>query len=542
VTVKAPVSVSGGSVVPFEIEIKNNNSVTLSGADLGIVFPLGARDITDTSANAKRIQEFIGDILPGQTLKKNYSVALYGVENEKKEINITLEYKVAGSNSLFNKTKNFVVLISSSPVSIVVTGPVEVNTNQAVDFTVEVTSNSPSVIKGLLLKAVYPFGFSFTSSNPKIFSKNDLWLIGDLAPGAKRTIKFSGVLNGQEGEERGFTFNLGSQSKSDSLAIEIPLATEFSSVTIRRPFVSADITLDGSSANEYVSSAGSKINALINWHNNLAYEVSDVSITVKINGNAYDESSLRVTNGLYNSIDNTIIFNKATDKTLAILEPGTSGASRFSFDSFSVKSVTGSALTNPIIYVDVTVKGKRVDYSDGPEDFFFSDSRKIKLTTNPQLSASALYYVGAFKNTGPMPPQAEKETTYTITWTATNPLNNLSGVQVAATLPAHVKWLSSITPGQEKVDYNEDTRAVVWNLGSVLAGAGTISPARVVSFQVSILPGVDKIGSVLDLISAASLTGRDSFTLTGVSSSFSGLNTRLNNDPYFKEGNEIVIQ
>jgi hypothetical protein len=75
VTVKAPVSVSGGSVVPFEIEIKNNNSVTLSGADLGIVFPLGARDITDTSANAKRIQEFIGDILPGQTLKKNYSVA-----------------------------------------------------------------------------------------------------------------------------------------------------------------------------------------------------------------------------------------------------------------------------------------------------------------------------------------------------------------------------------------------------------------------------------------------------------------------------------
>jgi hypothetical protein len=542
VTVKAPVSVSGGEIVPFELEIKNNNSVTLSGADLGIVFPLGAKNISNTAEPAKRIQEFIGDILPGQTIKKNYSIALYGIENEKKEINITLEYKVAGSNSLFNKTKSFAVLIGSAPVSIVVTGPKEVNTNQTVDFTVDVTSNSPSVIKGLLLKVTYPFGFAFSSSNPKIYSRNDLWLIGDLAPGAKRTITFTGVMNGQEGEERGFTFSLGSQSKSDSLAIEVPFATEFSSVTIRRPFVSADIYLNGSSAAEYVSLAGGQVETIIKWRNNLAYEVSDVVLTVKLSGNTLDKSSIKVTDGLYKSIDNTIVFNKATNGALGVIEPGGEGTSKFSFNSFGVKTVTGSALVNPIIGLSISVTGKRVDYTSGQDNILFSDSRKVKITADPQLSAKALYFVGPFKNTGPLPPQAEKDTTYTLTWTVTNPLNNLTGGVVTAVLPPYIKWLGLVSPGSEKVDYDAGTGKVVWTVGNISSGAGTVAPAREVSFQISMMPSVDQIGAAPSLLSDSLLMAKDSFTLTNVSDSFSGLSTRLSNDPYFKNDYETVIQ
>lgn len=294
VTIKAPVSVAGGEVLPFEIEIKNNNNVTLVGSDLGVVFPLGAKQVEDTALEAKRVQTFLGDILPGQSIKKNLAVVLFGEENEQKDINITLEYKVAGSNSLFNKNKTVSILISSAPVSIVVTGQKEVNTNQNVDFTVEISSNSSSVIKNLLLKADYPFGFTFKNSSPDTFSQNNLWLIGDLAPGAKRTIRLSGILSGQEGEERGFNFSLGSQSKNDTLSLEQALVASFSSVTIRRPFVSADITLNEESGAEYISSSGEKIKATINWQNNLQYEVSDVSIVVKMSGNALDKSSVLI--------------------------------------------------------------------------------------------------------------------------------------------------------------------------------------------------------------------------------------------------------
>ena len=44
---------------------------------------------------------------------------------------------------------------------------------------------------------------------------------------------------------------------------------------------------------------------------------------------------------------------------------------------------------------------------------------------------------GTFTNTGPIPPKAEAETTYTVTWAVTNPLNNLTDVRVSAILPSY---------------------------------------------------------------------------------------------------------
>jgi len=542
VNVKAPISVSGGAVVPFEIQIINNNNVTLSAVDMGITFPSGAKDPVDTSLSAKRVQTFIGDILPGQKITKNLSVALFGVENEKKDINIALEYKVAGSNSLFNKVKIFSVVISSSPVNLIVTGPSEVNTNQSVDYTIEVSSNSSAVIKDLLLKVEYPFGFSFTNSNPKTFSKNNLWLIGDLEPGAKRIIKFSGVLSGQEGEERGFTYDIGSQSKSDSLLIDVPFSSSFSTITIRRPFVSTDVTFNGVDTAEYVSLAGSQIETLINWRNNLPYEVSDVSILVSLNGNTVDKSSIQAEEGFYKSINNTILFDKTTNPDLAILEPNQTGVSKFTFSSFGARTVTGSGLINPTITLDISVSGRRIDYNEGQNSILFSDSRKIKITAEPQLFAKALHYIGPFQNSGPVPPKAEQETTYTITWTVTNPLNNLSGARVTATLPPYIKWLGAVSPDRENVDYNEGTGVLVWNIGNIVAGAGTVSAAREVSFQISLLPSVDQIGKSPGLTGEAVLSARDTFTLTDVLDSFPALNTRLSSDPYFRVEAEAVIQ
>jgi len=542
VTVKAPISVTGGEILPFEIEIRNNNNTTLSGVDMGITFPTGSRQADNISLPANRIQEYIGNISPGQVVKKNLAVVLFGSENEKKDISISLEYRITGSNSLFNKNKIVSVLISSAPVNIVVTGPQEVNTNQTVNYKVEVTSNSPTIIKDLLLKADYPFGFSFINSVPNYYSKNNLWLIGDLEPGAKRTIMISGILNGQEGEERSFDFSLGAQSASDSQAIGVEFTSYLAAITIRRPFVSADIYFNGNDVDEYVIGSGEKIETVIRWQNNLPYEVSDVSITAKITGNDVNKASIQVEGGFYRSIDNTIIFNKNTNSVFANLSPGQTGESKFSLSSFSSNSVTGSILSNPTINLEISVKGRRVDFQGGQENVLFSDTRKIKITSDPKLYAKALYSIGPFQNTGPIPPKAEQKTTYTVTWTVTNPLNNLSNARVSAVLPTYVEWLSSVSPDRERVDYNEDTGQVIWTIGNISAGAGIVSPAKEVSFRISFLPSVSQIGISPDLIGAATLTAKDNFTLVEVSNNFQGLNTRLTSDPNFDPNDDIVLQ
>jgi hypothetical protein len=542
ISVKAPVSVSGGEVLPIEIEVRNNNNVSLIAADLGVTFPSGTMNANNISEPVKRNQLFLGDIAPGKSVKKNFRVVMFGSESEKKNIDLILEYKVTGSNSLFNKTRQVPILISTAPVSLVVTGPSDVNTNQTVNFNVEVTSNSTTVIKNLLLSASYPFGFSFISSSPNTYNKNNLWLIGDLAPGEKRNIKITGNLTGQEGEERGFNFTLGNQSKADATLVETPFNTAFSSITIRRPFVSADLFFGGTSAPEYVASAGEKVEGIIQWQNNLAYQVSDVSIVVKLSGNALDKSSVTAEGGFYRSIDNTIIFDKTTDSVFAKLEPGQSGESKIQFKSFSPSSGTGSLLTNPTITLALSAEGAIVGASGPSQTVKFSDSRKVKITSAPSLMAKALYYVGPFQNTGPIPPKAEVETTYTITWTVTNPLNSISGARVVAVLPPYVKWLDKVSPSLEKLVYDKGTGQVTWNIGNVSAGAGRISAAKEVSFQISVQPSVSQIDTSPDLVEKATLTAKDVFTGINVSSDANNLNTFLGSDPYFKADSEKVIK
>jgi hypothetical protein len=281
---------------------------------------------------------------------------------------------------------------------------------------------------------------------------------------------------------------------------------------------------------------------VIKWQNNLPYQVSDVSISVKISGNALDKSSVTVGDGFYRSIDNTIIFDKTTDRTFALLEPGQEGESKFTLRSFGPSSVTGSGLSNPIISLTISVQGKTLNNSGSIQNISFSDSRKIKVTSSPRLFAKSLYYVGPFQNKGPIPPKAETETTYTITWTVTNPLNNLSGAKVVATLPPYIKWLDVVSPNTEKMSYDESTGQIIWSLGNVSAGAGSVSPAREVSFQISLLPSVSQIGSAPDLLSSSALSARDTFTSTSVASDFPAVTTRLNNDPYFKVDFENVVK
>lgn len=542
VVVRAPISIAGGEVLPFEIEIKNENNITLSGVDLGINFPPNTKSAVDTGEDIKRLQIFVGDILPGQSVKKNISVILFGTENEKQNIDISLAYKVKGSNSQFTKNKTVPILISSSPISLIISGPKEINTNQKVDLSVDITSNSPSVIKDVLLVADYPFGFTFTSANPKNFSKNNLWLLGDLNPGETRTVKFSGWLTGQEGEERGFNFRAGTQSKTDNLSLASVLNSTFSAVTIRRPFVSADLFLNGSNNADYVTRAGDDIKAVIRWQNNLPYQVSDVSISVRLAGNALNKGSVVAESGYYRSADDLILFNKNTNAVLANLGPGESGESSFSFKTFSINSVTGSALGNPVINLDVFVMGQRVDFGDQPEDVLFSESRKIKVSANPNLTAKILYYIGPFTNTGSLPPKAERETTYTVVWTVTNSLNNLAGAKVTAILPPYMKWLNQISPSAEKVVYDPGTNQVVWNVGNVSAGAGMVTAAREVAFQVSLLPSVSQIGTAPKLIGGASLTANDTFTLTAVGHNVSDLDTVLRNDPYYVGEMDKVVK
>ena len=534
VSVVGPVSVSGGQKISLDIKVDNNNKTDLKTVDLRVEYPDGSRSIDDLKTELKRTRDSIGDIPQGESAEKIVEAILFGEEKTKKEIKITVEYRISGSSAIFYKEKIYEVVISDSPVSIEVVGLKEVNANQATDFSITVVSNSSNPIRNLLLKAEYPFGFVFSeASKSALDSNNSLWSIGDISPGEKKTIKIYGKLQGQDGEDKVIRFTTGIASDRDEKIIATPLVTSLVEVSIKKPFIGVQVALDGNFSNELVSKSGKVIRGDVLWKNNLTTPVKDVEIQIKLKGDALNKSSVYTDLGFYKSIDSTVIFNKTNNKNLASIAPGESG---------SLSSYSGLSMFEPSIYLDIVANGKRLEGDNVPQEVLYSGTKMIKIATDTRLSSKALHWSGPFENSGYMPPKAENETTYTIIWTITNTSNKIKNAKVTATLPIYVKWLSQTNPESENISFNSVGSEVVWDIGDIEAGAGIDSPPKEVSFQISFLPSLSQEGQSPVILNESTLSGKDAFTSTSVGDARSSLTTTLKFDPDFKYGEDKVVK
>lgn len=543
VMVMGPISVSGGEKLSLDIKVYNNNKIDLKSASLQVDYPEGARSSEDLKTEFKRSRDIIGDIPRGESASKRVEAILFGEEKSKKEIKVTIEYRIQGSSAIFYKEKTYEVAISDSPVNIELSGLKEVNSNQLTDFTVTVASNSSNPIRNLLLKAEYPLGFVFSSSDESpINSNNEVWQIGDLFPREKKSVKIYGKLAGQDGEEKVLRFTIGIAGDKDEQAIATPLVTSIATISIKKPFIGIELALDGSSAGDYVSKSGRIIRADVFWKNNLAIPIQDAEILVKFKGDILNKSSVSVDGGFYRSVDNTVIFNKSNNPSLSLISPGQSGNLSFSFGVLNSYSGGEILFKNPSLSLDIIASGKRLQGGNVPQEVLYSATKVVKVVTDTRLNSRAVYSVGPFQNTGSIPPKVDKETTYTVIWTVINTSNKVKNAKVSATLPIYAKWLSKMAPEGENISYNVQNSEIVWELGDIEAGAGIDSHAREVAFQISFLPSVSQIGSSPIILNGAVLTGADEFTSVRIEDARPALDISLKTDPDFKYSDDKVVQ
>lgn len=260
ILVSGPVSVSGGEVFPLDIKVENNNAVDLNNVSLLVEYPDGTRDPNDSSTAMPRYSDVLGTIGAGKSSEQIVKASIFGQENTPEVVKVTVEYKIAGSNAVFNKEKDYDLLISSSPINIAVTGDSEVNADEQTNFSVSISSNSLTAVKGLILKVDYPFGFNFTSAEPAPSSlDNSVFDIGDLAPGASTTINIAGSIDGQDGEERVLKFTVGTPT-SDNTDVQTPFAVYSMDMSIKKPSVGLTLSVNGNSGEQIPIDAGDKEN------------------------------------------------------------------------------------------------------------------------------------------------------------------------------------------------------------------------------------------------------------------------------------------
>jgi len=525
ITVIGNAFAKGGEELPLQIEVTNRNKASLELSKLIISYPSGATD--DAIDYIRLPQVSVGEIKPGETITKNIKVVLFGEERSNRNIKISLEYHPEGSNAIFSKETNYVVNISSAPISLFMDIPETVTSDQPITINVKATLNTSLPDGDTVLQLTYPNNFVFESASPLPSFGNSMWSLSSLSLTNPITIAVSGRIIGQDQDQQVFRVHAGISKPTNKSTVEVIYNSLVRSVTIVKPFLEANILVDNT------ASSGENMNVRIAWANNLPTRITDGEIIVSIGGNAFDRFSVRSSNGFFDSSNNRIIWDKNSNRDLGDIEPGEKGEV-----SFTVKSIplvgTQSTIKEPQVTFDVSVRGRQPSLGSTYTDINNFSKKIVKILSDFQIVSSASFKTGAF------PPKAENETRYNITWTLLNGTNTISNAVARASLPIYVNWVESTSP-RENINYNEATREVIWNIGSVRANTGG-SYTREGNFTIALNPSISQVGSIPQLMKEVYISGTDLFTGTIINNKYMSINTLLSGDPNFKSGYDRVVQ
>ncbi len=541
VQISGPVSIAGGTLVSFDIVTTNNNNIELQMADLTVKFPEGTIDPSNPSQPLKTFNKFIGNFSPGQSDKETVRAIIYGEENLQKQIIATMTYGVKGSSSTFTKSKSYDVLLSSSPVSLSVSAFKEVTSGQEFDLKVGFKSNSSQVLKNILLKADFPFGYKFISSLPVSLGDNATWRIGDIPPGGQKTISIRGLFIGEDNDTKTIHFRVGSQSAENQKMIGTQYTATTHEITLQKPFITLNVAVNGdkSGDDDYLGQYGSNSRVTISWANSLSTSVSNMQISVKLSGSTYERGSVNPESGFFDSGIDTIVWSRQTNPDFASVGAGDSGTVSFSLTPRNLGSA-GKPVINPTITIVASVSGNRIQENNVPQTVTAAVTKNIRISSSVDLSGRLFFGSGPFTNSGPIPPKIDQPTTYTVIWSADNASNAVGNASVKATLPPYVKWLNIISPSGEDLTYDSNSGLVTWNIGNLPAYTSSTGKRREVAFQISFTPSITQTGQSPNLVSQAILTATDNFTNANLSSQQASLTTRFSTDPTYRSGYEIV--
>ncbi len=521
ILVAGPPQVAGGEPVELQITVVNRNRVPLELADLLVTFPPGTRSVADFETDLPSLRQSLGTIEPGGRRQGTISAVFAGANGQEGNVKVELEYRVQGSNAIFIANQNYTLTYTSSPLSISIDGNTQTTSGQPVQFTVSVTSNASAPTRDVVVDMTYPFGFKFTSASPAP-AKGSTWALGDFAPGQRKSILVQGTLAGEQGDKRVFRIAAGTRTDKTS-GVSTKLADNTYEMKIAQAFLGLSVTTNTSQPAAQpddfepqpkvglpIAEPGTTVTVSIEYQNNLSVEIADAVIVARLSGLLVDGEEVRVNEGFFRSTDDTVIWDKTTTGgDLATLKPGQRGIVSFSFKMPSPKTISG----DPKIDVSVNAAGKRLSETGVPQSLQSTARTQVRLATDLQLAAQALYAQNPFGVKGPMPPKAGQETEYALVFTVTNTTNKITNAKVTAKLPSYVRWVGSHAPRTEQLSFNQFDGTFTWMLGDIEPGAGVNgTQPRQIAISVGFTPSTSQIGDQPVLIEDVTLTGIDEST------------------------------
>lgn len=511
ISISGPPQISGGEPTKLQVVVTNRNKVSLDLAELVITYPDGTRSPTDYKTDFPNQRIPLGNIEPGGQRQGTVTAVFTGGSGEHKAVKVEVEYHVQGSNAIFVAPQNYDIILNSAPISIAVDGNTQTISGQPIQLTIDVSSNTSAPIRDVLVHVDYPFGFKFSSASPAA-SGDNLWAIGDLSAGEKKTIVLSGSLSGESGDSRVFRIQAGTRSTPTAQAISTQITENAFAMQISQSFLGLSVSANKQTGSTVIAAPGENVIVNVAYQNNLSTVITDAVVVARLSGIEIDGTTVHTNDGFYRSSDSTVLWDKTTTNgALSTLPPGGKGTLQFSFQMPTPDQLKG--IVNPKLSISINAAGKRVSETGVPQNLQAAARQDVKLTSDLQINSQALYYANPFGSSGPMPPKANVETTYALIFTVTNTTNVLHGAKLTATLPPYVRWIGTYVPSTEDLKFNPTDGTFTWNLGDIgeNVGIGGNQP-RQIAISIGLTPSTSQIGQQPVLVQDVTLTATDAAT------------------------------
>ena len=499
--------------ITYTVKYKNNGNVRLEEPELVFEFPDNSIPANGTSLRIdKKAEELEGAIYPGQEKTFTFTARLVGQEGEAKEVKATLSYRPKNLKARYESKTSFTTIIKKVALNFDFDLPAEIESGKELAFRLNYFSNVDYPLSGLGVVIDYPVGFEFIDSTPKSLEKNE-WEVGLLNKAQGGRIEISGKLTGEVGEEKVFRAKIGSWKDGEFILLKEVAR----GITMIRPALY--ITQQINNNPKFVANPGDLLHYEIFFKNIGEEYLTDLFLLVNLSGSAFDFVTIQAPEGDFTAGENSIIWDWRRVGDLQILPPQSEGKVEFWVklkDEWEIKS---SADKNPQIKTTVFL-------SQVKEEFVNKVNSKVVLTQKGYFNDEA------FGNSGPLPPEVGRTTTYTIGWQIKNYYNDLKNVKVKATLPDSVNLTGKIFPEEQadKITFDSQSREIIWNIGELTAGQGILTSSFDIYFQIAFLPGENLRGQTPELISTATITSQDGWTGEIIEATSSSIDTSLPDD------------
>ncbi len=531
ISVTGPFTIGGGETLPLQVGVTNSNVVAIESATLIVEYPLGTHSAVDAQKELFSERLALDTVAAGETINVPLRAVVFGEENDDQTVNVSIEYRVQGSNALFFKEADPLrYKISSSPITVKTASLKKVSSGQETDIEITITSNSQTTLSEVLVKAEYPTGFDFTSSEPSPVSAQNVWLIKDLEPEEQQTITITGIVVGKETDEYALNFTVGVPSERDPQSLASVFATAQTEFEIEQPFLDIDLEIAGVSNSTVVVEPEQQVAGSVEITNTLEDTLYDITVEVQLGGNALSDLDVGPPNGFYDSSKNKIIWDVSSSPDLKELHPGET--TRLAFGVVP----SGDASRTPQIDFDVNVTARRVSENNVSENLIGTAASVLKVASSPNLRTIVGYNNGVFTDVGPLPPKAEESTNYTVSLMIENGSNAISDTVVTAVLPSYVTWKDQ-TSGAGTVNYNPTDRSITWTVGSVEGNAAAFA-----AFQIALTPSKSQVGTAPVLVKEQRLKANDLFTGTVVRDVMSAVTSEMSLETGYERDNGRVVQ